>query len=101
MIAVGDNTISNVEGKAWPGSAAMKRIAALSKEKSWLKDLSTNIAGYKGVDGDIDGLWNCRRGNQIFVFNSTGKPVDKEIEGKSVTVEPCTIWFNEATRARQ
>ncbi len=79
----------------------MKRIGPLSKENGWLKELTSNIAGYKGVDGEIDGLWSCRRGDQAFIFNSTGKPVDKEIEGKSVTVEPYAIWFNQAARAKK
>ena len=101
IIAAGNISIHNVEGKEWPGGQGMKRIGTAERKAEWLKELSSNLAGYKGVDGKIDGLWTCRRGDETFVFNSTGKPVEKEIEGKSVTVEPYTIWSNEAARAKK
>jgi hypothetical protein len=101
VIAVGDVTFHNLEGKSWRGNRALKRVALSAKKKEWLSELQKHIAEYKGVDGEIDGLWTCRRGSQTFIFNSTARPVEKEIAGKPVTIDPYTIWYNkEAARAK-
>jgi hypothetical protein len=100
VIAVGDVLIHNLEGKSWRGNRALKRVALSAKKKEWLLELRKHIAGYKGVDGEIDGLWTCRRGGQTFIFNSTARPVEKDIAGTPTTIEPYTIWDSEAARAR-
>ena len=74
VIAVGETPIRNVEGQPWPGAAKLTRVAPLDKNRAWLKELSRQLAGYKGADGQLDGLWTCRRLGQVFVFNSTDKP---------------------------
>jgi len=99
VIAVGDCPVVNVEGKPWPGAAQLKRVAPLGKHSAWLKDLSNQISGYKGVDGKLDGLWTCRRGSQVFVFNSTAKPVGTKIDGQPVEIAPYSIWCNQPARA--
>ncbi len=92
VIAVGDSPIRNVEGRPWRGTAGLTRVPALGKDREWLKALSQQLAGYKGMDGQLDGLWTCRRGAQVFVFNSTAKPVEQKLEGESTALAPYTIW---------
>jgi hypothetical protein len=95
VIAVGDALIKNVEGQVWPGAARIAHVAPLKNGQDWLKELSVQIAGYKGVDGQLDGLWTCRRHNQVFVFNSTAKPAETKIDGQEITIAPYSIWFNQ------
>jgi hypothetical protein len=95
-IVIGDTPIKNVEGKPWSASSKVTRVSAVAKDKKWLKELSAQLAGLPGVDGRLDGLWTCRRGAQLFLFNSTAKPVEMEVNGESVMVAPYTIWMNEA-----
>jgi hypothetical protein len=91
-----------VEGKLWSGNAQMTHIPALgAKNPSWRKELTSQIAGGKGVDGIVDGLWTCRRGGQVFVFNSTSKPIETEIGGTAVKVEPYTIWANDSDTTKR
>jgi len=94
IIAAGSGPIQNVKGKAWRRSARITRISALGKNSPWLKELASHLAGLKGVDGKLDGLWTCRRGEQVFVYNSTAKPIATQINGQAVTVAPRTIWWN-------
>ena len=100
VIAAGNSPIHNVENKLWSGSSTIKRVAPLAKKQDWLKELSAQLSGHKGVDGEMDGLWTCRRGDQLFIFNATSNLVEKKINGESVQMAPYAIWFNEATRAR-
>lgn len=94
VIAVGDAPIKNVEGQPWTGAMQITRVAPLGTKGKWLKELSPQLAGLKGVDGQIDGLWTCRRKNQVFVYNSTAKPVETQINGQTIQVAPSTIWLN-------
>ncbi|HWX19132.1 MAG TPA: family 14 glycosylhydrolase [Candidatus Binatia bacterium] len=95
VIAVGDAPIRNVEGLLWSSADQLVRVAPLAKRQEWLKDLSMQLAGGKGVDGRLDGLWTCRRGKQVFVFNSADKPAETQLEGQSVKVAPYAIWINQ------
>jgi hypothetical protein len=95
VIAVGDAPIENVEGQSWSGASRLVRVAPLTKSREWLKELSVQLAGYRGVDGQLDGLWTCRRGKQVFVFNSTDKPAETKIDGQEVKLAPHAIWFNQ------
>ena len=52
------------------------------------------LAGLKGVDGQLDGLWTCRRGSQVIIFNSTDKPHETEVNGQTLQVAPHKIRFN-------
>src|SRR5438093_4464370 len=76
VIAAGAAPIRNVQGKIWPAASRLVRVAPPGKNLDWLKELSVRIAGLKGVDGRLDGLWTCRRGRQVFIFNSTEKPIE-------------------------
>ena len=95
VIAVGDSPIVNVEGKPWRGATRLQRVAAQGKDRRWLKELSAQLTGYKGVDGKLDGLWTCRRGAQTFVFNSGTKPVQTIVDGSVAEISPSTIWCNQ------
>lgn len=102
IIQTGDAPIKDVEGKLWPGNTRVTHIAALgAKKPSWRKELALQIAGGKGVDGHVDGLWTCRRGGQVFVFNTTAKAVETEIGGAPVKLEPYTIWSNDSDAAKR
>jgi len=96
IIQVGNAQIANVEGKPWADSRKLTHVAALDKNRVWLKELAGQIAGLKGVDGQLDKLWTCRRGGQVFVFNSSDQPVETRIDGEGIRVLPYTIWFNRA-----
>jgi hypothetical protein len=95
VVAVGDGPIKNVRGQPWPGAAQLTRVAPLKSGQDWLKELSLQLAGYKGVDGQLDGIWTCRRDKQVFAFNSTAKPVETMIDGQLVKLAPYTIWCNQ------
>jgi hypothetical protein len=102
IIQAGNAPIKDVEGKIWPESTLVTRISPLgSKDPGWRKELALLISTDKGVDGRLDGLWTCRRGTQVFVFNSTAKPVETNIEGEAVRLAPYTIWFNHPAGAKQ
>ena len=90
-----------MEGKAWAGNAKVAHVAALNeKGRSWRKELAPLIAGGKGVDGKVDGLWTCRRGSEVFVFNSTSKEVEISVDGEQVKLAPYTIWSNKMLAAK-
>lgn len=95
---MGNAPIVNVEGKSWPTATQLKRVALLGKDRAWLKELSAQIAGYRGVNGSLNGLWTCRRGSQVFVFNSTAKPVATTVEAQSAEMAPYAIWWNEPAK---
>jgi hypothetical protein len=95
IIEVGNASVKNVEGEPWPRASKMEHTAPLNTHGQWLRDLVPKLAGLKGVDGKIDGLWTCRRGKQVFVYNSTAKAVDSEVNGRSIQVAPYAIWMNE------
>ena len=95
VIAVGDGPIRNVEGQPWARSSRLTRVAPLKDGQNWLKEMSLQLVGYKGVDGQLDGVWTCRRGNQVFTFNSTAKPVEAKLDGQLVVLAPYTIWCNQ------
>lgn len=91
VIAVGDAPIQNVEGRPWPAAAHLTRVPALAKDRAWLKALAPLLKDCQGVDGQLDGLWTCRRGDEHLVFNSTDKPVQTTLGGESVTIAPFSI----------
>ncbi|HZV33038.1 MAG TPA: family 14 glycosylhydrolase [Verrucomicrobiae bacterium] len=96
MIVFGDAPIKNVEGKLWRETPKLVHLSTVAKNGKWLKELSIELGGIRGVDGKLDGLWTCRRSRQMFVFNSKGKPVETIVDGESITIEPYAIWMNEA-----
>jgi hypothetical protein len=94
VIAVGGDPIKNVDGQSWLGARRLSHVAPLTSGRQWLKELSLQLAGYRGVDGQLDGVWTCRRGNQVFLFNSTAKPAETKINGQVIQLAPHAIWFN-------
>ena len=101
VIGVGASPILNVDGRPWPAAARLTRVPAVDKDHQWLKALSMQVAGYKGVDGQLDGLWTSRRGGQLFVFNSTDKPVEMKLPVQSTTIAPFTIWMSNSPRPKR
>jgi hypothetical protein len=89
IFVMGGGKTEDVEGRPWAGAAS---ATVIPPEKPWLPELAKELAGAKGVDGRLDGLWTCRRGGEVFIYNSTSKPVETMLEGKSVTVAPYSIW---------
>jgi hypothetical protein len=94
VIQIGDAPIRNVEGLPWPGTTKLKHVAASGKNLDWLKELSVELKGLKGVDGELDGLWTCKRGAQIVLYNSRDKAAQTKVAGQAITVAPWTIWSN-------
>ena len=66
----------------------------LEKIGNGSRDLAVQLRGLKGVDGQLDGrtLDVCKRGNEVFVYNSTAKPVESNRNGETIQVAPYTIW---------
>ena len=90
---VGSSEIKNVEGKQWvPKRGTVIHTVALDKDRAWLKQLSAHFAGLKGVDGKLDGLWTCSRGNELFVYNSGNKPVAAQLDNQTAMIQPQSIW---------
>ncbi len=96
IIQVGNAPIRNVEGTDCASAASIEHVSPLEKNRDWLKDLAPRLAGYKGVDGQLDGVWTARRGSQVLLFNSKDKPAEVAVDGKSVTVAPYTIWSSQS-----
>jgi hypothetical protein len=81
-------SICNIEARLWKPSRPVQHIASLDKTQTWLKDLRPLLSGLKGVDGQLDGLWTCKRGEQVFVFNSKTNAVAKS----ATAIPPASIW---------
>jgi hypothetical protein len=93
VIYVGNVAMKNVEGvERRPKGERNFQTVALGKDRTWLKQVREQITGLKGVDGKLDGLWTCRRGKEVLVYNSGSKAADTTCDGVAVTVEPHTIW---------
>jgi hypothetical protein len=98
VITLGKLPFRNVEGKASPVADSAKPINGLRPDNQWLRDLAVEMKALPGVDGELDGLWTCRRGKQVLVFNSTKQPVKKSIDGAEVEIAPHTIWVSPSAR---
>lgn len=94
IIIAGDDEIKNVEGEPWAGANKIIHISGLTKKEEWPKEIVAELSRYEGFEGQLDGVWTSRRGQQTFVFNSTDKPVTKTISGQLATVPPYSIWFS-------
>ena len=92
LVVVGSTPIKDVAGRSWSGAAGVERVDPKNGATQWLPELTKTLIGLKGVDGKLDGLWTSRRGAQTFVYNSTDKAVTTEIAGKSLQVEPHSIY---------
>jgi hypothetical protein len=93
IIVTGQNTIRNVEGKPWRSNGRLTRIAPLSDKQQWPLEMAKQLKGYKGFEGTLDGLWTCRRGSEVFVFNSNDQQAETVLGGEHVTIAPHTIFM--------
>lgn len=94
IMTVGNLDIHDVEGRPWKPRVPVTQVSAHGKDGKWRSDLATQLAGLKGVDGKLDGLWTCHRGKQVFIYNSTAKPVSTTVDGQPVEVAAQSIWTN-------
>ena len=89
---IGTGELKNVEGKQWTAKrGTVVHTVELNKDRAWLKQLRDELSGLKGVDGKLDGMWTCRRGKEVFVYNSGNKPVQTELNGEAITIEQHAI----------
>ena len=93
VIALGKLPFRSVEGAASPVADTANEINGMRPDGEWLKDLAAELKGLRGVDGNLDGLWTCRRGEQVFVFNSTAKAVTTAVGGTPTEIPPHAIWI--------
>jgi hypothetical protein len=96
VMTIGDLAVQDVEGRPWVPALPVTQLSARGRNSSWRSELCGELAGLKGVDGQLDGLWTCRRGKQVFVYNSTGKTVATKIDGQYVKVAAHSIWIKPA-----
>jgi hypothetical protein len=92
IIQIGNGPIASVEGKPWLETRKLSRVAGLSPDRRWLNELSGQLGGLKGVDGQLDKLWTCRRGEQVFVLNTSDQAVETGMGGAVVKIEAHGIW---------
>ena len=92
LIVVGSTSIKDLAGNKWAGSSKVERIDPPNGARKWRPALAVSLQGLKGVDGKLDGVWTCRRGQQVFAYNSTDKPATAEIDGKPVQIAPNSIY---------
>ncbi len=95
IVALGQFPINNVEGKPWPGAANITRIDRSNNPSDGIPKLADHIADCKGYDGQLDGVWQARRGPEAFAFNtSTDKPATVKLNNQQTTILPRTIESN-------
>jgi hypothetical protein len=92
LIVVGSTPIKDVAGNSWGGGSKIERIDPPNGARKWLRALAASLKGLKGVDGKLDGVWTSRRGQQVFAYNSGGKPATAEIGGNTVQIAPNSIY---------
>ncbi len=93
IVTIGKLAVEDVEGRPWSAPLPITQVSARGKDSPWRSELAGQLAGLKGVDGQLDGLWTCRRGKQVFLYNTTGKPVATKIDGQSIEVAAYSIWI--------
>lgn len=99
LLVFGNASIRDVAGETWPRAEKLKRVADPTSGREWLNALSRELTGYQGVDGQLDAVWTCRRGGQLFLFNSSRRPVEVVVAGAPVKIDPAAIWENAASQA--
>jgi hypothetical protein len=94
VITIGELHSVDVEGRPWNPASPVTRLSPRGKDSPWRTELAPVIAGMKGVDGELDGLWTCRRGSQVFIYNSTTNAVPTKVDGQPVEVAAKSIWIS-------
>ena len=90
IVILGNTQPSNVEGHTWTALPKATRIITGS-ERDWRRDLAVHLKQLKGYDGELDGVWTCRRAEEAFFYNSSKKAATVHIDGKSIDVAPFSI----------
>jgi len=92
IVLVGNSAMANAEGKEWSFASRLARVPEMQSNKAWLTELGKMLEGCKGYDGKIDGLWSTRRGHELFILNTTDKPVRHPTAG---LIQPHAIWTSD------
>jgi hypothetical protein len=93
LITLGRLPFRNVEGVESPIGKSATLVSGMRPDGQWLRELATELTSLTGVDGKLDGVWTCRRGPQLFCFNSTEKNALVQIDGSDVSVPSKSIWI--------
>jgi hypothetical protein len=93
VVTIGKLAVQDVEGRPWAAPRPVTELSPRGTNSPWRKELSAQLAGLKGVDGQLDGLWTCRRGKQVFIYNSTSQTVPTKIDGQAIEVAAHSIWI--------
>ena len=92
VITLGELPFRNADGIASPLGKSAKVVIGMRPDGQWLRELAAELKNVRGVDGAVDGLWTCRRGDETFVLNWTDQPIRKLIDGAEIELAPRTIW---------
>ena len=92
VITLGELPFRNVDGVASPLGKSATVVTGMRPDGQWLRELAAELKNVRGVDGAVDGLWTCRRGDETFVLNWTDQPIRKLIDGAEIELAPRTIW---------
>jgi hypothetical protein len=92
IIVTGQMTITNVEGNTWASNPKLTRIASLANKQEWPLEMASQLTGYKGFEGALDGLWTCRRSHEVFIFNANDKTAATKVDTEPVEIEPHRIF---------
>jgi hypothetical protein len=76
-LMLANQNIKNLAGAVWPGVNPNASVQVLSA--NWLAELQSSLAGLKGYEGALDGVWTCRRDDQVILYNTTDKNVPVNI----------------------
>src|SRR5688572_3818885 len=91
LVLFGDKPLKNIAGEPRVTESNVVRVAKV-------EEFPKTLRGMKGCDGKLDGLMTCRRGDQVFIFNSNDQPTAVTIDLAGATadivVQPHTIWSN-------
>jgi hypothetical protein len=90
ILILSDGDIKDVEGRIWLGGTHIDGFSSTN----WLAVLARELAGCRGVDGKLDGLWTARRGKEVFIYNSTVKPVQTKTSGQEHSLEAGSILIS-------
>jgi hypothetical protein len=94
VVTVGKIETVDVEGRPWNPPSPVITVAPTGKNSPWREELAPIVAGMKGVDGRLDGLWTCRRGPQVFIYNTTTNAVPTTVDGHAIEVAAKSIWIS-------
>lgn len=62
----------------------------------WVEDVAREVAGMKGADGQKDGVWTMRRGQEVVLYNTTINRVHVRVGTADVEVGAHSLWEGKA-----